>query len=401
MEQYIARQPILNAHKKLYGYELLYRGANDYKLADVSGNRATMSLLSGAFLTKEIKELSGNKPCFINFTQDLLERNIPASFPKNQIVVEVLEEVEPTAKVLSVCKKLHKDGYTIALDDFIFHKKWLPILEFAQIIKIDVRLTPLDTLIQTLNKLAPYDVKLLAEKVETEAEFIKASKMGFTYFQGYFFSKPEQIQITEIPSNKVSLLGLLHEITLKKTTLNRLHAIISTDIAISYKILRFLNSAYFYRLEKVKSVKHAIAYLGEKELRRFLMLVIISELSTDTPNELVRLVLVRAKFCELLGEASPYKEDSPELFLLGLFSSLDAMLNVPMDTVLQDLPLTEAVKMALTHQTGVLADFFRLALAVERNQGQLVKSLVGELEIDSEKVRSSYMVAIKYANGLL
>lgn len=401
MEQYIARQPILNVHKRLYGYELLYRGAKDYKLADVSGNRATMSVLSGAFLTKEIKELSGNKPCFINFTQELLERNIPASFPKNQIVVEVLEDIEPSKKIISICRKLQKDGYVIALDDFVFHRKWLPMLEFAQIVKIDVRLTPLDTLLQTINKLAPYNVKLLAEKVETEAEFIKASKMGFTYFQGYFFSKPEQIQITEIPSNKVSLLRLLHEITLKKTTLNRLHAIISVDIAISYKLLRFLNSAYFYRLEKVKSVKNAIAYLGAKELRRFLMLVIVAELSTDSPNELVRLVLVRAKFCELLGEASPYKEDAPELFLLGLFSSLDAMLNVSMDTVLQDLPLTEEVKTALAHQTGIMADFFRLALAVERNQDQLVESLVGKLEIDPEKVSSSYMVAIKYANGLL
>lgn len=401
MEQYIARQPILNVHKRLYGYELLYRGANDYKLADVSGNRATMSLLSGAFLTREIKELSGSKPCFINFTQELLERNIPASFPKTQIVVEILEDIEPTEKIVSICRKLHKDGYVIALDDFIFHRKWLPLLEFAQIVKIDVRLTPLDTLLQTLNKLAPYNVKLLAEKVETEVEFIKASNMGFTYFQGYFFSKPEQIKITEIPSNKASLLRLLHEITLKKTTLNRLHAIISVDIAISYKLLRFLNSAYFYRLEKVKSVKNAIAYLGEKELRRFLMLVIVSELSTDAPNELVRLVLVRAKFCELLGEASPYKEGASELFLIGLFSSLDAMLNAPMDTILQDLPLTQEVKTALAHKTGVLADFFRLALAVERNQGQLVKNLVGELEIDPAKVKSSYMVAIRYANGLL
>ncbi len=140
MDQYIARQPILNIHTRLYGYELLYRGAEPYTLKDVSGNRATASLLSTTFLTRGIDEISGMRPCFINFTQDLIERNLPAAFPKAQIVIEILEDVEPTEKVISVCRKLREEGYRIALDDFVYDRRFEPLLEVAEIVKIDVRL---------------------------------------------------------------------------------------------------------------------------------------------------------------------------------------------------------------------------------------------------------------------
>lgn len=401
MEQYIARQPILNIHKRLFGYELLYRGAKNYKLADVSGDRATSALLSSAFLTRDIKEISNHRPCFINFTQNLIEQNVPASFPKSQIVVELLEDIEPNKKVISVCRNLSNEGYKIALDDFVFHRKFIPLLDFVDIIKIDVRLTPLDTIVRTLNLLSHYKVKLLAEKVETNDEFEKASKLGFSYFQGYFFSKPEQIKITELSSSKVNMLRLLNEVSQKKTTLNRLHEIISNDIATSYKLLRFLNSAYFYRLQEVKSVKHAIAYLGEKELRRFILLIIVSELSTKSPGELVRLVLVRAKLCELLGLSSPHADKSEELFILGLFSALDTMLNGPMKNILNELPVDQSIKEALISKTGILASFLTAATAFERNQPEVIKKHIKILNIDQNKISECYLTAVKYANGLM
>lgn len=400
MEQFIARQPILNAHRKLFGYELLYRGAHDYLLADVSGDRATASLLSSVFLTRDIKEISSFRPCFINFTQDLIEKNIPAAFPASQIIVEIIENVQPTKRVLGVCRRLREEGYQIALDDFVFDRKLVPLLEVASIIKIDVRLTPLDMITRTLNILANYNVKLLAEKVENRQDFERALKMGFSYFQGYFFSKPERIEITELSALKINLLQLLHEVSRKQTTFTKLHTIISNDIAISYKLFRFLNSAYFGRLQKVKTVKHAIAYLGEKELRRFLMLVIISEISSDNPSELVRLVLVRAKFCELLGLASPHADLASDLYLTGLFSALDTMLGSPMQQVVDDLPINNSVKVALIEQKGLCAKFLQVAIAVERDQQDLVKVQLGQLVISDKAVIACYLKSIKYANGL-
>lgn len=401
MDQYIARQPILNVHKRLYAYELLYRGAEPYTLQNVSGNRATASLLSSTFLTRGIEEISGMRPCFINFTQDLLERNLPAAFPKNQIVIEILENVEPTDNLIAVCKKLHDDGYKIALDDFVYSRKLEPLIAFADIIKIDVRLTPLDSITRTLNRLQHQKIRLLAEKVETLKEFEMANRLGFSYFQGYFFSKPEKIEIREVSSVKVNLLRLLAEVTRKETTLEKLQEIISVDIAISYKLMRFLNSAYFYRLQEVKTVKHAIAYLGEKELRRFVLLVVVSELASEQPGELTRLALVRAKFCELLAEASPYRSRADELFIMGLFSLLDAMLGAPMERIMDKLPIGQTVKEALGNKSGIMGMFLRVAVAFERNQQKKIVSLLKELKINTKDIRESYMSAVRYANGLL
>ncbi|MFN2353277.1 MAG: EAL and HDOD domain-containing protein [Desulfopila sp.] len=401
MDFFIARQPIFSVHRKLYAYELLYRGYTDYTLADVSGNKATSSLLTSVFLTEGIGAISKSKPCFINFTTDLLLKKVAYSFPRNQIVVEILEDVEPTSEIIEVVAGLKTAGYTIALDDFVLEHKLEPLIALADIIKIDVRLTPLDTIIKTLHYLSRFNVKLLAEKVETNEEFERANKLGFKYFQGYFFNKPEKIRIKELSSAKITMFSLLAEVGKKATTLDRLYSIISRDLAISYKLLRFLNSAYFYRLEKVKNVKHAIAYLGEKELRRFLILVIVSELATEKPTELVRQALVRAKFSELLAQRSILAEYDLEVFMVGMFSFMDTMLDTEMTAVMDKLPVTDAVKDALVHHTGMLAPFLDAIVAYERKQQQLFVDIIEELNIASSVTPQLYLDAVKYSNGMV
>lgn len=401
MDFFIARQPILTVHKKLFAYELLYRGYKDNTLAEVSGNKATTSVLSSAFLTEGIGLISNSKPCFVNFTEELLLKKIAYSFPKNQIVIEILENVQPSNGVVEEVASLKAAGYTIALDDFVLESGMESFIALADIIKIDVRLTPLDSILKTLRSLSRFNLKLLAEKVETKEEFEKANKLGFHYFQGYFFNKPEKVVIKELTSMKVTLFSLLAEIGKKKTTLERLHRIISQDLAISYKLLRFLNSAYFYRLEKVKSVKHAIAYLGEKELRRFLILVIVSELAMEKPAELVRQSLLRAKFCELLAKRSMFAEYDLEVFMVGMFSFMDAMLDIEMGAVMEKLPVSDEVKDALVHRTGILAPFLEAVIAYERSQQQLFLTLLEELNIDSEPVAELYLKAVKYSNGMI
>ncbi|WP_136808121.1 EAL and HDOD domain-containing protein [Desulfosediminicola flagellatus] len=400
MDFYIARQPIFTIHRKLYAYELLYRGTKETTLTSVNGERATTSLLSSAFLTEGIEIISGTKPCFINFTEDLIVKKIPLSFAKRKVVIEVLEDVMPTPEVIDACRFMHKQGYTIALDDFIYDKSLDPLIELADIIKIDFRLTPVDTLHKMLYQLRRFNVKLLAEKVETIDEFSKASKMGFSYFQGFFFSKPENIKIKELAATQISMVHLLAEVTQKTTTLERLHKIISVDVAISYKLLRFLNSAYFYRLQKVKTVKHAIAYLGEKELRRFIILIIISELASDKPDELIRMALVRAKFCELLGEEATDNFDTSELFMMGLFSFIDVMLDTPMNEIMDKLPLSPNVQAALTSQLGPYAIFLDIVQYYERGKDRLLSSNFSKIGVDENHVADMYLKALQYSNGL-
>jgi EAL and modified HD-GYP domain-containing signal transduction protein len=398
VDVYIARQPIFTLNKRLYAYELLFRESMGIKLKDVDGNRATTSLLSSTFLTEGIEKISAGKPCFINFTEQLLGQDIAAFFPKTKIVVEVLEDVEPTVKVIGACKKLSEQGYQIALDDFVYKKKLDPLIALADIIKIDFRLSTIDEIERMLYKLSRYKLKFLAEKVETYDEFDRAAKLGFHYFQGYFFSRPETLRIREVASVKLNLINLLAEVNRKKTTVDRLDTIISTDLGITYKLLRYINSAYFYLLHEVTSIRQAIIYLGAKEIRRFVTLVIISELAADKPEELIRLSVVRGRFCELLARAGNSPADASEIFLLGLFSLLDALLDTPMQDIVQKLPLAEPVKEALVNKTGNLYPYLQVITAYEQGDRVKCTNMLHVLQLPTDDVCQFYLNAIQFAD---
>jgi len=400
MDFYIARQPIFTTQKRLFAYELLYRGTAEHGLNDVSGEKATTSLLTSAFLTEGIDTISNSKPVFVNFTEELLTKNTPASFPKKTLVIEILEDVKPTREVLSICRSLSKEGYRIALDDFIYDRKLEPLIELADIIKIDFRLTPVDTIHQTLRRLSKHRVRLLAEKIETHYEFDKAAKLGFSYFQGFFFNKPEKILIKEIAVTKITLYNLLAEVTQATTTIEKIYKIISNDVGISYKLLRFINSAYFYRLQEVKTVKHAIAYLGREELRRFMILMVVSELAIEKPDELVRLALIRAKFCEQLALQSQFKDSSSELFLMGLFSLIDSMLDTEINLIMEKLPIADEIQEVLCSQTGPFAPFLKAIVAYEKADVAVCTEAVNQIDVDAKLLPDIYMESLRYANAL-
>jgi c-di-GMP-related signal transduction protein len=398
MDILIARQPIFDLHRRLFAYELLFRGADDHDNNNLDGDRATTSLLSAAFLTEGIDRISNFKPCFINFTTELLTKNIPASFPRSKVVVEILEDIQPNGEVIAACRDLSQQGYSIALDDFIYDRRLEPLIELADIVKIDVLATPLDTIHKTLYRLSRYpQIKLLAEKVETHVQFEQALKLGFTYFQGYFFSKPEVLTIKELTAAKISLLHLQAEASSGSTTVARLSEIVSHDVAISYKLLRYLNSAVFYRLEKVDSISQAIAYLGAKELRRFLVLIIISEMATNKPQELVRLALVRAKFCELLATAGGNPERQDNLFLLGLFSLIDAMLDSTMEHLMKELPVDDGIKQALVKQNGPLRPYLHAVITYEqKNTQECIQAMIA-IGVPRNEVYGLYLQALDFA----
>ena len=399
MDIFVARQPILNEHKRLFAYELLYRGTDEGRLA--SGEKMTASLLSATFLTEGIDVISGSKPCFINFTRDLLLRGVPSSFPSSKIIVEILEDIPPTIDIQKVCQTLREEGYTIALDDFVYAKALEPLVALADIIKIDFRISSEDEIRKVMRRLSRFPVKYLAEKVETYEEFNFACKLGFKYFQGYFFSRPEVFRVHELESVKASLVALLAEVSKKSTTVDRLEQIIGGDVALSYKLLRYINSSYFYRINTIESVRHAIIFLGEKEIKRFILLVIISEIATDKPGELVRLAIVRARFCELLAESCDYRKMSSEIFLLGLLSLLDAMLDVKMETVIDQLPLGNVLKTALKDRTGPLASFLNAAIAFEQHDLDACIVALDELGVDKGLVQKMYLEALAFADALM
>ncbi len=397
MYVYIARQPIFTAQKKLFAYELLFRQTMGLHLGELSGDRATTSLLSTTFLTEGIEKVAGNKLCFINFTENLLLKEIANFFSKDAIVVEILEDVLPTAEVMAACTRLSQKGYTIALDDFVFNLEMLPLIELANIIKIDYRLSTTDEIERILYRLSRYDIKYLAEKIETYEEFEHARKLGFHYFQGYFFAKPESIKMREVSSVKISKIRLLAEINKKDTSMDNLQKIIESDVAIAYKLLRYINSAYYYLLQEVTSIRQAMIYLGEKEIRRFIILVVISELAAEKPTELLRLSLIRAKFCELLAAGCRSVADASELFMLGLFSLIDAILDTTMQLAMEKLPLPPGVKKALVSHDGPLFPILQAVIAYEQGRPNECLQALQTLNIDTTFVYDNYLKALNFS----
>jgi c-di-GMP-related signal transduction protein len=396
MDVFVARQPIFGKDKDLFAYELLFRTGQANAFPAIDGETATSSLLSSSFFTVGIDHISGGKRVFINFTEELLVQGTPTMFPKNRVVVEILEDVRPTQELIAACQSLHRNGYTLALDDFVFKKNLRPLIEIAEIIKIDFRLSPMPEIIAILSALKGYSCQFLAEKIETHEEFEKAKAMGFSYFQGYFFARPEVLKNKDISSSQLTMMRLVCEVNRAEFQVEKLETLINQDVAISFKLINYLNSAYFSRLQPVSSIKQAIAFLGERGIRMFVSLIVASRLVDNKPDELLRTSTIRAKFLEHLGFEAGL--DSGEMFILGLFSLLDAMLDHSMDHLVGQLPLTAEVSEALVNKSGKLSPYLRIVESLESGDWSALDSQLVALGLASDKVQSFYLDAVRMAD---
>ena len=322
-------------------------------------------------------------------------------FPPEKMTVEILEDVDPNEQVISACTDIAKAGYSLALDDFVFKNELQPFIKLADIIKIDFMMTPIDEIQKMVNRFKGNGIKLLAEKIETYEEFENALSMGFMYFQGYFFSKPEIISGKEIAPSKITLLQIVGEANKKDCSFEKLEKLINRDVSISYKLLRYINSAFFKRACEISTIKHAIVLLGETEIKRFISMVATAELASDKPEELVRTSIIRARFCELLGLHSNNGADVSELFLMGLFSLIDAMLDNKMEDIMQTLPLSKNIKQALLKGKGDLSDYLKLVSSYESANWETFSSIIPKININEKKFPEFYQDAVNWADSYL
>ncbi len=400
MEIFIARQPIFNRSKKLFGYELLHRSNRDNVFPGTDGDRATSKLLVNTFLNIGLGTLVSSKWAFINFTEEHLLEKTALNLPSDKVIVEVLEYVPPTPAIIEACTELKKKGYILALDDFVFADGLEPLVELADIIKIDFQELSRDEVREETRRLTNKKVQLLAEKIETYAQFDAAWKMGFHFFQGYFFSQPEMLKKKAIPSAKIVLLDLLAEVNKKDFNLEKIEKIILPDVSLSYKLLRYINSAYYYLLNEVTSIKHALVYLGESGVRQFVSLVATSQLSADKPYELIRTSITRARLCELLADCSDRNYDSSEMFLMGLFSLLGAMLDMPMAEIMERLPLPVDIKKALVDQSGPFYPYLATIVAYENGDWQSCQNLLETISVSPKEMLQAYMDSLTWTDTL-
>ena len=381
---FIARQPIFRRNKKVYGYELLFRsGLSNYFDTTFDGEQATSSVIANSFLLIGISKMTEGKKAFINFTEDMLLGEYPVLFPNEYTVVEVLENVAVTPEIVTACRNLVNQGYTLALDDFEYSPEMDPLLEIAQIVKFDMQAMSLEELQKDVDHVLKYDVRLLAEKVETVAEFEKAREMGFSLFQGYFFSKPNIVKGKDIPGSQLQYLQILKMIQDKNYDFDKIAELVAHDVSLSYKLLKYVNSAGMRRRVEIKSLQSAVAMVGELNLRKWLSLIMLSYLAADKPEELLRLSIQRGAFCEQVGEQVSGLEFSRSCYTVGMFSLLDVLLDQPMEVILKEINLSEEITDSLLGMpAGSLANVLLLAKAYERGSWKWVARVSDALKIN-------------------
>lgn len=401
MDIFLARQAIYDTKHKVKAYELLFRNSNENRFAgDVDEDKATIKLISNC-ATIGLNELISNKMAFINFTQGLLLKDIPSLLSKERIVIEILESVKPTVEILDYLKKLKDDGYTIALDDVIARSTYKEFGDLIDIYKIDFFNTTRSDrqeLVRNINKYNP-KANLLAEKIETDEDYEEAISNGYSYFQGFYFSKPIMILGKDIPLRNISCFNIMVELLNDEFDVDKVEAIIKSDVAISYKLMKFLNSATFSFVQRISSIKQAIMLLGRKELKKWLALIVISEMQNGNDEEITNSTIIRGRFCELIqSELNPKKGSLA--FMVGLFSNLDAFMQKKMDELVDELPIEEEIKRALVGEENELRNILNLVQAYEKMNIKLIEHFSKVLKIDKNILVDLYVDSIEWSNKL-
>jgi c-di-GMP-related signal transduction protein len=400
MQVYMARQPIFDRRQRVVAYELLFRSGLENVFTASDGDLATSRVISDSFLVFDTQATTRGKRAFINFTREFLLGPYAGFLPKQWLAIEILEDVEPDAEVVAACQALHKAGYYLVLDDFVYHPRFEPLLKLAEVVKIDVLATPPGELPLLVRRLAPFQVKLLAEKVETQEEFDRTLKMGFSYFQGYFFSKPVVVSGRDVPGFKLTYLRMIQEINKPDMDFPRVESIIKQDVSLSYKLLRYINSVGFGLLGEVKSIRQALTLLGETNVQKWASLVALTHLGQDKPDELLVSSIVRAKFCESLASLVGLAERASHLFMMGLFSHIDALLDLPLAAILGQMPIDRDVKAALTGQPGRLGQVYKLIVAYERGDWEACSQALANLGLAEESLPPLYLAALQWSRQL-
>lgn len=385
----IGRQQILDRDLNTFAYEILFRGKDfDLNLKEGAAN-ATKQVITDTVLEIGLNQLVGPHKTFINFTAQNIIDKTPLHLPKERIVIEVLESVAIDNTIVTNLKELSQLGYTIALDDFVLTPEWRPLLEFADIVKLDIIADGLEGSRKLIEQLKPYKLKLLAEKVETHQQFETLRDWGCELFQGFFFSKPNLVEGKRLGVSQTAAIQLLSTINKTDASFAEIGKIISLDVGMSFKLLHYINSAFFALPQKIESIQHATAWLGLVEVKRWANILTLSSLSEKPPSVLQN-VLIRAKMCELI--ARELHEDQEHYFLIGMLSGLDSLLDLPISKVMEQLPLSEDVANAVLHHASGAGEALHFCIAYERWQ----PGLSTFRNIDPERIANIYLESIDW-----
>lgn len=398
---FVARQPIFTAEMKIWGYELLFRHGETQSAVFTDGDQATTQVIADGFALG-VRGMGGKIKALINFPRNVLLGQAPYVLPSERCVVEILETVLPEDDVMAACRELKANGYTLALDDFVGDPGFEPLCEIADIIKVDILGKTPGEVMAIVKGLKGYKAHLLAEKVENIDMFNVCKRLGFEYFQGYFFSKPEIVPGRKLSASQSTKIKLLKELNESEAELSRLVEIIQTDLSISYRLLKYINSARFSLRGKIESIQRAVNMLGRQNLRQWLQVVILSDVnSTDKGQELVRMSVLRGRFLQLLATAGPTPFSPDSMFVMGFFSVLDAILDQQMEQVLEEISLDPDIKATLVDPHGEHADWIELLNELDRGSWAGLEEKAGHMGIPMELIDNVAIEAAMWTDEVM
>jgi len=398
---YVARQPILDRNKNLFAYELLLRDSIENIFPkNIDGDKATAKVIEGVELNLGLESLTQGSLAFINFTHDSLINGYPLFLDKEKVMIEILETAKPGKKLLAACIDLKNKGYSIALDDYQHKPAWKYFFPYVDIIKLDYLLTSEQQFQEILTALKPFPhIKLLAEKIETYADFQHGLGIGCEYFQGYFFSRPEIIKTVAFNPSQITVVHLWSEINKTELDFKKITSIFEDDINLSFKLLRYVQSPIFKRDAVIQSIKQAVIVLGLEELKRFISLLFTAQFSTGKPQALAVMALSRGRFCELMVNATMPANSQPSAFLIGLLSLIDAMVDGDIQELMDKLPIHKDMKDAIINRKGESAYFLKLCELFENADWHNIELFCKQIKVDSEQSCLLFQEALNWAEN--
>ncbi|MDC9521945.1 HDOD domain-containing protein [Pseudoalteromonas sp. Angola-31] len=399
MSVFVARQAIFNRKQNVVAYELLFRNSAENFFPDIEEGQATARLIMENQLNLGTRHITSGKTALINIGPDSLKYNLCDFLPCKDVVIELLETIEPTDDNYQLCRELFHKNYKLALDDFVYNEQWERFLKFIKLVKFDIAQTPLSDIAEIVEKLKQHKkIKILAEKIETQADYHQAHKMGFDYFQGYFFAKPTMHEQQDIDYNYALVVAIYAQVMKPSPDIKQISALFEADAALAYKLMRLINSGVFPIQSKISSIKQALVYLGHERLKKFVSLIVTAHTAGKKPAELMQVCVVRARFCELIAKQVS-KSLAGEAFLTGLFSLLDAILDQPMSLLVEKLPFPDDIKAALLNEKNTLYYILNVVQAYETGSWWTLEKAVILLNVKSDVLPGLYNQAVDWADN--
>jgi EAL and modified HD-GYP domain-containing signal transduction protein len=396
--RFIARQPILDCNQQLYAYELLFRSGENAAFNDADGERASQSTLDLSLLLGAGSFTEGHR-AFINCTRSTLCSGVVSTLPKELVVLEILEDVPADAETVECCRQLRASGYSFAMDDIVSDEdERHALIGLSDYIKTDFLLTDARQQLSIARRYGRNGRQMLAEKVETHEQFTAAKAMGYTLFQGYFFCRPQTLKARDLPSSHLGYLKILQKAFQREINIPELAQAIREEPSLCYRLLRYLNSAA-WGVYQVNSIVHALSLMGSDEIRRWVSMVTAISLAGPRSRELIRLALIRARFCELV--AGHLNMASTDFFLTGLFSLLEAILDRPMAQIVQHIPVSEACREALNGASNRQGLALQLSIATSRGHWEIISELSASLNCKEQDVWRWQTAAQSWQHAIL